>query len=447
LADFQDTSDIKIGIIGPKELVEQTRETLKIFPNFNPIFRITTPTSQIDQIAKELINEINEVEVLMITEYHSYNFVKQNVDFKIPVHHMPLMGTGLYRSLFLIKIADHLSSLSIDTFEKKYVEHILVEMEENSHKLLFYKNNTPSIDIEEIVQFHLENYRYHQSVALTGIQEVANQLTLLQIPVQWVTPTQQDMIVSLERALLATTTRRNKESQIVFGLINIDNYKSVSLKYSTEHEVQLLKLKLQQMLLDYIKTLDGHLINLGGAEYSFITTRGIFERETRGYKFIPLLQDVKSQLGVTISIGIGFGQTAAESGNHARLALRQSIDFGGNVCYIVREDQSVIGPVDIASHMQYEIYSLAITDPMLLERAEKAGMSASYMSKLMARVSRHKKVEYTAQELATTLNITLRSANRILLKWSDAELVEIIGEEKITHKGRPRRIYRLSFIE
>lgn len=444
MAEFQDTSDIKIGIIGPKELVEQTRETLKIFPNFNPVFSITTPTSQIDQIARELINE---VEVLMITEYHSYNYIKQNVDFKIPVHHMPLMGTGLYRSLFLIKIADNLRSLSIDTFEKKYVEQILDEMEENSHELLFYKSVSPSINIKEIVHFHLANYREHQSVALTGIQEVANQLSFLHIPVQWVTPTQQDMIVSLERALLATTTRRNKESQIVFGLINIDNYKSVGLKYSTEHEVQLLKLKLQQMLLEYIKMLDGHLINLGGAEYSFITTRGIFERETRGYKFIPLLQDVKSQLGVTISLGIGFGRTAAESGNHARLALRQSIDSGGNVCYIVREDQSVLGPVDIASHMQYEIYSLAITDPLLLERAEKAGMSASYMTKLMARVSRHKKIEYTAQELATTLNITLRSANRILLKWSDADLVEIIGEEKVTHKGRPRRIYRLSFIE
>lgn len=255
------------------------------------------------------------------------------------------------------------------------------------------------------------------------------------------------MIVSLERALLATNTRRNKESQIVFGLINIDNFKGVTVKYSSEHDVQLLKLNIQQMLLDYIKLLDGHLINLGGEEYSFITTRGIFERETRGYKFIPLLQDVKNELGITISLGVGFGRTAAEAGYHARLALRQSKELGGNVCYIVREDRSVLGPVDITTHKQYERYNLAITDPHLLDKAEKAGMSASYMTKLMARVSRHKKIEYTAQELASTLNVTIRSANRILLKWMDAELVDIVGEEKVTHKGRPRRIYRLSFIE
>ncbi|MFJ7826016.1 hypothetical protein [Psychrobacillus sp. NPDC096623] len=441
---LNDTSDIKIGIIGPKDLVNESRETLMAFPNFKPVFRIIEQDSQIHDITKELIKD---VEVLMFTEFHAYNIAKQLVDFKIPVHHMPLMGTGLYRSLFLIKIAYHLTSLSIDTFDKDYVEQILLELEEDNYNLLVYKSNRPSSGINEIVNFHIDNYRSNNSIALTGITDVAKQLDNLQIPYQWVTPTQQDMIVSFERALLATDTRRNKESQIVFGLINIDNFKNVTAKYSSEHDVQLLKLKLQQMLLEYIKMLDGHLINLGGNEYSFITTRGIFERETRGYKFIPLLQDVKNELGVTISLGVGFGRTAAESGNHARLALRQSLDLGGNVCYIVREDQSVMGPVDITTYKQYEQYNLAITDPQLLDKAEKAGMSASYMTKLMARVSRHKKIEYTAQELASTLNVTIRSANRILLKWTDAELVDIVGEEKVTHKGRPRRIYRLSFID
>ncbi|MEK3979033.1 GTP cyclohydrolase IIa [Psychrobacillus sp. FSL K6-2836] len=441
---LNNTSDIKIGIIGPKDLVNQTKETLKSFPNFTPVFRLVEQDSQIHEITKELIND---VEVLMFTEYHAYNIAKQLVEFKIPVHHMPLMGTGLYRSLFLIKIAYPLTCLSIDTFDKKYIEQILLELEEVNYDLLVYKNNTSSSGIYEIIKFHIENYRIHNSIVLTGIQDVAKQLDNLQIPYQWVTPTQQDMIVSFERALLATDTRRNKESQIVFGLINIDNFKNITAKYSSEHDVQLLKLKLQQMLLEYIKMLDGHLIILGGDEYSFITTRGIFERETRGYKFIPLLQDVKNELGVTISLGVGFGRTATESGNHARLALRQSLDLGGNVCYIVREDQSVLGPVDITTYKQYERYDLAITDPQLLDKAEKAGMSASYMTKLMARVSRHKKIEYTAQELASTLNVTIRSANRILLKWTDAELVDIVGEEKVTHKGRPRRIYRLSFIE
>jgi predicted ArsR family transcriptional regulator len=55
-------------------------------------------------------------------------------------------------------------------------------------------------------------------------------------------------------------------------------------------------------------------------------------------------------------------------------------------------------------------------------------------------------MDYTAHELASVLGVTVRSAHRILLQWMDASLVEIVGEEKVSSKGRPRQIYRLSFL-
>ncbi|HWO76620.1 MAG TPA: hypothetical protein VNM69_12095 [Bacillus sp. (in: firmicutes)] len=439
----KDHSEITIGVIGPEALIQKIKYTLKSFPNFKPIFSTVTPDSDITDEARELMHD---VDVLMFTEYHLYKLAKQTLEFPIPVHYVPLMGTGLYRSLFMVKNSYGLKRLSIDTIDRKYVEQILHELQEEQYELNVFKSSTQAPMISDIIKFHVHNHQQDGAIALTGIQEVSIKLTEMNIPNEWVTPTNQDMIVSLERALLATTTRRNKESQIVFGLIDVDNFKKLIEGYASEHDVQLLKLQIQQMLLDYIKQLDGHLISLGGKEYSFITTRGIFERETRGYKFIPLLQEANNKMGITLSVGVGFGRTAAEAGSHARLALGQAKELGGNVCYIVREDKSVLGPVDITTDTQYEQYDLSITDAQLLEKAEKAGMSAAYMTKLMARVARHKKYDYTAQELASTLNITIRSAHRILLKWMDAEIVDIVGEEKITYKGRPRRIYRLSFI-
>lgn len=435
------SSEILIGIISPTIHLKQIRETLRSFPNFKPIFRTIERT---EQLVSEVEGIIDVVEVLLFTEYHLYKIAKENMSFTIPTHYIPLMGTGLYRALFLIKSNYGLSKLSVDTIEKKYVKQILSELKEENYELYSYDHH--SNDLDEIIFFHYSNHKNYQTIALTGMHQISERLTALKIPHQLVTPTQQDMIVSLERALLSTRTRQNKESQIVFGLINVDKFRRKAESYANEHDVQLLKLKIQQMVLDYIKQLDAHFINLGGEEYAFITTRGIFERETRGYKYIPLLQNIKNHLDITLSLGVGFGQTAAEAGNHARLALKQSKELGGNVCYIVREDRSVIGPVDVTTYKQYESYELAITDPKLLDKAEKAGMSATYMTMLMARVARHNKIDYTAQELAETLNITIRSAHRILLKWMDADLVEIVGEEKVSHKGRPRRIYRLSFI-
>lgn len=435
--------EIIIGIVTPKALEKEVMKALESFPNLRPVFINATPSTIAGKMTVDLLNQM---EVILFTELQTYLKAKHLFDFAIPVQYVPLMGTGLYRSLFLIKNQYDIPYFSIDTVEEKYIQRVLYDLGENNYEFKSFPQYDHSSSVEAIVAFHRNNYEKRGSIAVTGIQEVSLSLSDLGIPNEWVTPTYQDLIVSLERALLATEARRNKESQIVFGIIDIDKFDKATEKYSTEHEVQLFKLKFQQMMLNYTKLLDGHLINSGGEEFSFITTRGIFERETRGYKFIPLLNSAKSELGVTISIGVGFGRSAAEAGSHARLALRQSKELGGNVCYIVREDQSVIGPVDIITDTQYEKYDLSITDAQLLQKAEKAGMSAAYMTKLMARVARHKKYDYTAQELASTLDITTRSAHRILLKWMDANLVDIVGEEKITYKGRPRRIYRLIFI-
>ena len=436
-------SNISIGIIGgSKPLISLMEEALKSFPSFNSICKMVQNEAEIIESTTKLMKKS---EVIVFTEYHLFKKAQQKLEFTIPVHYVPLMGTGLYRALFKVKTLHGLKRLSVDTIEEKYVNQILTELKESGSTVYFFEEASFS-PIKDIISFHVKNYESTNTVAITGIPTVAQELTELNIPNELTTPTHQDLIVSLERALLSTETRRNKESQVVFGLVNIDNFRKKAETYQAEHEVQQLKLNIHKVLLDYTKQLEGHLIDQGGGEYSFFTTRGIFERETRGYKFIPILQDMEKKFGVTLSIGVGFGRTAADAGFHARVALRRSQEIGGNVCYIVREDRSVLGPVDITSPMNYENYNLAITDPELLQKAEKAGMSAAYMSRLMAQVSRFGKFEYTAQELASILNITIRSAHRILLKWMDADIVEIVGEEKIRLKGRPRRIYKLTFL-
>lgn len=441
--DLANVSEIKIGIIGPNYLVSTCKRVLLSFPNFYPVYRDIDDESELHKLVYELTKE---VDVLMFMEYHLYFQVKKKIDFTVPVHYMPRMGIGLYRALFFVRNNYQPNSLSVDSVEEKYIEQILNELDYCVDNTVLFNDYNSNGIIECMTNFHIKNYKKYNTIALTGTYEVSVNLNKKNIPNELVFPSKQDMTVAFERALLASEARRNKESQIVFGFVNIDNFSKVVERYTLEHDVQELKLQLQRNLLDYTRQLDGHLINIGSNEFIFITTRGIFERETRGYKFIPLLQETKNKLGITLSIGVGFGSSAAEAGNHARLALRQAKDLGGNSCYIVREDRSVIGPVDILTNQQYKQYSLSVTDPELLERAEKAGMSAVYMTKLMARVARHNKYDYTAQELATTLNITTRSAHRILLKWMDANIVDIIGEERVSGRGRPRRIYRLKFL-
>ncbi|WP_307337158.1 hypothetical protein [Caldalkalibacillus uzonensis] len=437
----QDKDGIAIGVIGPAEIIRLIRDALKAFPSFIPVFREYENESEVPQKTKDIIDH---VEVLLFSDYPAYKHATEAMQLKIPAHYIPLMGTGLYRSIYRIKNCYDLKSLSVDSLTEQYVQQILKELGESVTALHFYGHSI-QLSTDEVIAFHKENYENEKcSVCLTGIKTVAEGLTRLGIPNEWVLPTRQDIIVSLERALLSTETRRNKESQIVVGIIHIDEYRKLMDQSTSQHEAQTLKLEIYRILLDYVKQLDGHLIQLDGEEFLFFTTRGVFERETRGYKFIPLLNDTQKLLGHSLSIGIGFGRTATDAGMHARMALRQSKDTGGNVCFIVREDRSVIGPVEMTDPM---IYELSVTDNHLLEKAKKAGMSATYMSRLMAQVTRYGKIDYTPQELASVLGITVRSTHRILVQWMDAGLVEIVGEEKFSHRGRPRQIYRFTFMD
>ncbi|MDB5084984.1 MAG: hypothetical protein JWN30_1870 [Bacilli bacterium] len=431
---------IAIGIVGPELIVNKILATIQRFPSFEPVARTYDNDEEAPTLALQLMDS---VEVLLFSGPLPYRKAKEKLHFPIPVLFVPLTGTGLYRSLFRIEKSYGLHSLSIDTMPQKTVEKTFRELSQLEVDVVYY-NGTRPYSSEELVKFHVGKFNQGLcTVALTGNKSVSEELAALGIPNEWVVPTEQDMIVTLERALLSTESRRSKESQIVVGLVNVDEFSHLIGSRFTEHDVQKMKLDIHRMLLGYVETLDGHLTHLGGDEYLFITTRGIFERETGGYKYIALARDAEKTFGVTFSIGIGFGSSANEAGTHCRLALRHAKEAGGNHCFIVREDKGVIGPLEMTRPLEYDA---SLLDAEIIKKAEVAGMTIPYLSKIVSQVARKGKTEYTAQELASILGVSIRSTHRFLLQWHDTGLVEIIGEEKSQSKGRPKQIYRLSFI-
>ncbi|WAH37127.1 helix-turn-helix domain-containing protein [Alicyclobacillus dauci] len=318
---------------------------------------------------------------------------------------------------------------------------VLRELDEQELQIVYYPRMA-ELQPYDVLQFHLYEWETGRcSAVLTGIECVSRWLDEAGIPNELILPTEQDMIVSLERALLSTESRRHKESQIVVGIINIDDLRRTSEKSSSEHDVQRMKLDIHRILLEYVESWKGHLTALGGTEYLFVTTRGIFETVTGGYKSLPLAREIENRFGLSLSIGVGFGASAFDAGTHARLALGHCIDGGGNMCFIVREDKSVIGPLELAEPLAV---NLSLLDVGLLTKAEAAGLSAGYLAKLVNHVTRIGKLEYTARELASILQVTVRTTHRLLLSWVDAGLVEITGTDRPGVRGRPTQVYKLS---
>jgi len=434
---------IAIALLGPEEIVESMKRVIRSFPSMRPI---PVVFDHQEEAAERIASLKDEVEVILIAGVEPVR--KGQVlplASSVPIHYLPPTGAGLYRSLLRLQRYHGLEGgYSVDCLPKSIVERTFRELDIMLRPgAIEAFEGSAYASTETLVAFHADKHRAGAAAAaLTGVKAVAERLTALGIPNEWVVPLDQDITVALERALLSTETRRSKESQIVVGLINVDEFGRLVRQRSSEHDVQRLKLDIHRTLLDYVESLNGYLTHLGADEYLFFTTRGIFERETGGYKSIPLARDVYHTLGLSLSIGIGFGQSANEAGTHARLALGNAKQAGGNACFIVREDRTLIGPLAMADPVEYD---LSLTDPALLEKAEQAGMTRVYVTRLMAAAARLGRLEFNVLELAQMLGITVRSTHRLLLDWTDAGLIEVTGMEKVG-RGRPRQRFRLAFL-
>ncbi|NQX58763.1 hypothetical protein [Paenibacillus qinlingensis] len=435
---------IAIGILGPEALVNKVLSVISTsFPSFEPIARACSAETASD-IAEQLLLE---VEVLLVTGPTLYRRVKENVLTHLPVHMIPLTDTGLFSALYRLRSKPQLHAVdaifSIDSFTSSSLSRHVKEIGETPSSFLIY-DGVPYPQVETMTQFHENAFRRGATkAALTTDIQVADTLNKQGIPCEWITPTDQNITVALERALLSTETRRSKEAQILVGMINVDEFGKKLQLQSTEHDIQRFKLEVHRKLIDYVESLDGYLTHLGADEYLFFTTRGIFERETVGYKSVPLAREVWKSLGLSLSMGIGFGRSANEAGTHARLALRRCKEAGGNTCFIVREDKTLIGPLEMADPLSRD---LSMTDPELLKSAEDAGMTSTYLSRLMTTVARTSKLDYEVHELASILGVTVRSTHRLLLQWMDHNLISSVGYVKVP-KGRPKQTFRLHFLE
>ncbi|RKP51392.1 GTP cyclohydrolase IIa [Cohnella endophytica] len=435
-----ETTTIRIGVVAPVPYLPKIKSLMKRFPTFAPQWCGYEHLSEISTRVKQLMPE---VEVLFFTGLIPYRIARESVPFTIPAHYVPLTGAGLYRSLLQLRLKMELQSISIDTLSLESTEHPLRDLGEPIIRFIAPDETMPS-EPDSLFRFHLAQYRSGKSqAAITAVHDVSERLQSEGVPAAWLFPVDQDVIVSLERALLSTESRRSKEAQIVLGFIRVDEFNHQISRLGSEHEVQKRRIEISMLLLDYVETLNGHLTHFGGDEYLFVTTRGSFERETGGYKTMPLAADVQKRFGLTLSIGIGFGQSAGEAGSHARLALRQARGAGGNLCYIVREDGGVIGPLEMTRPKPFD---LSLFDPSMLERLERGGMSTAYLMRLIAHAAHKGQVQFFANELASILGVTIRSVHRCLSLWLEQGLIEISGEDRSGGKGRPKQQYRFPFL-
>lgn len=149
----------------------------------------------------------------------------------------------------------------------------------------------------------------------------------------------------------------------------------------------------------------------------------------------PLLKHLEAHYPEAFNMGIGIGSSIEEGRLHAIEALTDAKHFGVRCGFLVDQNNRALGPIGQKNCIEYR---------PLPDQIETLSKTLSISTKNLERlIAYSKKVPVmTSDQVAESLNITIRSANRILSRLA-AENILLIeeGAAETAGAGRPTKRY------
>ena len=411
---------IHVGFIGPKWMEVIMKDCFSRFPSIQVTYRFSDNIFDAIHFTKELEEQID---CFLYSSRATYLLVKENGFMMKECYYIPLKGNGFYKAIYALSQQTNLKKVSLDGIPEAYIDKL------EGIEVILVSQNSSVPEIDEIVALHIANVEGNQQAGvITSLRLVAEKLQAQQIPVEWLKPTKEDIIVCLERLMLTTKKRTDWESQVILGKLQINLTAEQPLPNLGKLEKSI---KIDKLVTKFVDEINGYIFSNNALEYVFVSHRGEFERVTEGYKILRLFTDIQKVHPCTFQMGIGFGWTIQLANYHAEIAFSQSIQYSPSCAFIINEARKAIGPIDLQSPITYDLGMHAMAP-----KNKQLEIIKSYLYK--------NKIEFfTANEVASILHLTKRTANRLIVKWMDQGIVEPIGVEYISQKGRPRQRYCL----
>lgn len=433
---------MKLGIIGPKDLVEKS---IEIGKKYKEIEIISMPYSSEKDTEENISHGQSEVDAFLFTGFLPYYHVKYNQLTDKDIFYYPILGSALYRTLLKMErnYDIDISKISIDTLEESEVIDIYEDLNINIKNLFINDTHLSNYKKEDYVNFHFDLYNSGRTKgAITSINSVYMELVKFGVPALKIEPTKYTMKQIFKIISMASKTEIAKRNQILIMIIDIAEYTLNGEKISNI-EKQSKRLQLHQELLNYSRMHQASVFSSAESEeFILLITKGIFYDYTNSYENIPIVNEIKAKFSMEINIGIGMGVNALEAEDNARKALELSRNNKELAGFLIDQDKQVLGPIGSVNKLEYK---LKTEDKQLLHYADKIGVSISNITMIESLMKNLQTNSITAGDIQRGLNLTLRSANRIMKKLVDGGVAKEVGLEQIGGRGRPRKIYKIKW--
>lgn len=427
----------RIGVVGPHLSVGRILDVAQEFEQKMEF--IPYPYESFKNTPEIVLEHDHHVDVWLFSAQIPYKIARKTLGSDENLMHIQHSEASLYKCFLNMacELGTYMDRVSIDEIDTSDPEEAIQQLE-NIPSKIYMKLYDEETDLKELLQFHLDLWNAGKTDgAITCFQFVYQSLREAGVPAYWISPTRMEIRKTLRILAEKVRTIYFKDTQIGVVIMEIEQFDKIAQKAKSPYHLQYQELRWKEALLRLCEKLDGSLLEKGYGRYVIFSSRGAIERE------LTMVQNTVFQLSLesetTAAVGIGFGETVFAAEVNARQAIQYSKEKAERGMIIVQENGTIsesVGKEEIT-------YSFRMDDKDLLEKLKKGNISVKTYNKIEALIRRMAWNDFTIKDLATHLYLDERNARRIVALLCEVELAECIGEESISTRGRPSKIYRL----
>lgn len=397
---------IKIAILTPRNSYLKIKEA------------VDEISKKVDYIFYDNLTDLGDIYLTLAHKYNGiitsgpigYEIIKQSVKIITPLYFLEISKSDLFKSLFkILKLNPNInfSRVFIDLISEnereKWLEDILDKKE---NPILF------TVNYDNKLYENLKNkYLYLKNnnkidFALTRVSNILPFLEENNIPFEFLFPSKETIKKIVIESIKDIKAKKFDQKQLIFGKINCFIEKEIVKDFIISKCKNCIVQEKKENL---------ELLVLKDDFYSSEIFNLIKER----FKFSK-----------DCYIGWGLGNNIGEARIYAEESLKKNIQSYGEIVTLISENK-VVTLSEIKKEQKKELD--------IIEKLNSLNITGEKVKILVEMLTKEK--EITSSKLGLYMNISERTANRILNKLYENNIVTV-SIEKI-QRGRPKKIYEL----
>ena len=170
-----------------------------------------------------------------------------------------------------------------------------------------------------------------------------------------------------------------------------------------------------------------------------ITSVQILRFLTNEFQNCLLSAYLSQQLDFPIMVGYGIGNSVPHAMNNVQLASKEAKLMGSP--FIVDSKGSLIGPLNSENRMVFSFNAV----PDISQIGKRCSLSTVTIQKIITIIKTTKSDKITTQDLAASLDTTIRNANRIMSNLCKGGVAKPVYTQPTHARGRPVQVFVLDF--